>query len=62
MTLDEARENLRGRVSYRVAGQFAEDGEITSVGERCVFVLYDGDRYPTATDPANLTLVTDGAQ
>jgi hypothetical protein len=62
MTLDEARQHVRSRVSYRVAGQLAEDGHIESVGSRVVFVLYDGDRFAKATDPADLTLVTDGAR
>jgi hypothetical protein len=57
MTLEEAREHTGHGVIYRRPGQLAEDGTISSVGERLVFVLYAGDRYPKATDPADLTLL-----
>lgn len=57
MTHDEAREHIGQRVAYRVAGDLAEDGVIDSVGTRFVYVRYDGDRYPKATDPADLTLI-----
>jgi hypothetical protein len=57
MTLDEARAHIGEAVAYRVAGELAEDGVITSVGNVAVFVRYEGDRHSKATDPADLTLI-----
>jgi hypothetical protein len=62
MTLDEARAHIGATVAYRSAGALAENGAITSVGNVAVFVRYEGDRYPKATDPADLTLITEAAQ
>lgn len=62
MTLEEAREHAGHAVVYRRPGELAEDGTITSVGERFVFVLYTGDRHPKATDPADLALLSGGAR
>jgi hypothetical protein len=57
MTLDEAREHIGHGVLYQPSGGFAaEQGVITSVNNRWVFVRYgiDGSR---ATDPALLSLL-----
>lgn len=59
MTLDEARDHIGEAVAYRAAGALAEDGVITSVGTRVVYVRYEGGRYPKATNPADLTLIED---
>lgn len=56
MTLDECREHVGHRVSYRPGGQLAEDGVITGAGA-LAFVLYDGDEDPKATYPADLVLL-----
>ncbi len=61
MTLDEALECIGETVTYRPAGQLAEHGVITSVGNRLVFVRYAGDLHSKATDPADLTLPADDA-
>jgi hypothetical protein len=55
MTLDEARDHIGDRVTYRAGGDLAEDGVITGVGG-LVFVLYDGGWQPQATYPGDLTL------
>jgi hypothetical protein len=61
MTLTEARERIGEEVIYRAHGAIAEDGTISSVGERFVFVRYAGDRHSKATDPAALTLLAGAA-
>lgn len=57
MTIEEAREHTGERVTYRRPGDLAEEGAITSTGDRFAFVLYDGDQHPKATDPADLELL-----
>lgn len=60
MTLDEAREGMeagRLRVVYAPPDEWdkqPEDGTIVRVGERYVFVRYDGSPTPKATHPDNL--------
>jgi hypothetical protein len=54
MTLGEAREHLGEGVVYRTAYGKTEDGVITSVGDRWVFVRYAGDQRSKATDPVPL--------
>ena len=64
MTLDEAREHIGDGVVYRPnGGQYptAEDGTITSVNERWVFVRYAGDSGSKATAPADLSLLFQGS-
>ena len=56
ITLAEAREHINGVVIYRTPGS-VEEGVITSVNDRYVFVCYLGDDYPKATPPENLTLL-----
>jgi hypothetical protein len=69
VTLTDAREHIGDGVVYHPrraladiplaakAGAMSEDGTIVSAGESYAFVLYAGDRYPKATDPADLTLL-----
>ena len=60
MTLDEARNHIGNGVIYVPSGSSAdaaEEGTITSVGERWVFVRYGSSRTSAATDPADLTLL-----
>ena len=61
MTLDEAREALARDdapgVVYRPAHGDAEEGTITSVGDRFVFVRYGSRRTSAATEPAALSLL-----
>jgi hypothetical protein len=61
MTLDEAREHVGEGVVYRTAYGNTEDGVITSVGDRWVFVRYTGDQRSKATDPGMLHLLAAGA-
>jgi hypothetical protein len=62
VTLDEARAHIGDGVVYRHpwCGCEGDDGVITSVGTRFVFVRYR-DQHPgadgRATDPADLTLL-----
>lgn len=61
MTLEEARQHIGDGVVYRPpAGFAAEQGIITSVSKRWVFVRY-GLSGSKATDPAQLTLLHTGA-
>jgi hypothetical protein len=60
MTLAEARQHIGAGVVYNPRpGTYdsREDGEITSVNDAYVFVLYVGDRRPKATQPEDLTLL-----
>lgn len=57
MTLDEARANIGNGVVYRPAHGPAEDGTITDVNDRFVFVHYAWSRIGIATDPGDLTLL-----
>lgn len=59
MTLDEAREHLDDGVVYLPPGGRREDGVITSVNERYVFVRYDGDTTSKATHPTDLVLLSE---
>jgi hypothetical protein len=61
MTLGETREHLGEGVVYRTAYSKTEDGVITSVGGRWVFVRYSGDQRSKATDPGMLRLLATGA-
>lgn len=54
MTLDEARANIGVGVTYRPPGGVIEDGVITSVNARWVFVRYRGDNHSKATHPRDL--------
>ena len=56
MTLSEARDHAGHGVIY-ATGHRAEDGVITSVGDRWVFVRYAGDQHSKATAPELLTLL-----
>lgn len=57
MTLDEAREHVGAGVVYLPPGRPREDGVITSVNDRYVFVRYDGDKGSKATTPTDLILL-----
>jgi hypothetical protein len=62
MTAEEAREalardNAPAVVFRPPGGEKAEDGVITSVGEKWVFVCYGRGTTSAATDPACLTLL-----
>lgn len=57
MTLGEAREHIDEGVVYTPAGGPAEDGVITGVSNRAVFVRYKGDLHAKATNPADLKLL-----
>ena len=60
MTLGEARAHVGHGVVYRPYGYCdcaAEDGTITSVNGRWVFVRYGHGTTSKATDPADLTLL-----
>jgi hypothetical protein len=61
VTLTEAREHIGAGVVYRPLPNApwspTEDGTITSVNERWVFVRYAGDTNSKATDPAHLTFL-----
>jgi len=55
MTLDECRGNIGAGVVYTPTHGDREDGVITSVGDRYVFVRYRGDQHSKATSPDDLT-------
>ena len=60
MTLDQAREHVGWGVVYRPHPDAApENGQIVSVNDEYVFVLYMGDRNysPKAARPSDLTLL-----
>lgn len=57
MTLDEARQHEGHGVVYQPAHGDAEEGTITSVSDRFVFVRYGSRRTSAATEPAALTLL-----
>lgn len=60
MTLDEAREHVGDGVTYRQPGRPTEDGVITSVGMRFVFVRYASQQpgaHGQATYPDDLELL-----
>lgn len=55
MTLTEAAENIGRKVTYPYPGGVgSEDGVITSVNARWVFVRYGADANSKGTDPAHL--------
>lgn len=57
MTLEQARRHVGAAVVYTVPhGLLTEDGIITSVNEKWVFVRYGRDRHAKATHPDNLDL------
>ena len=58
MTLDEARANIGNGVVYAPEHGAAEEGTITSVNDRFVFVRYGSRRTPAATEPAALSLLS----
>jgi hypothetical protein len=61
MTIDEARAHVGDGVIYRPPGggyDSAEEGTITSVNDRWVFVRYGRSRTSAATDPADLILLS----
>lgn len=58
MTLDEARANIGNAVVYAPEHEHAEEGTITSVNDRFVFVRYGTSRTPAATDPGALVLLS----
>jgi hypothetical protein len=60
MTLDETRQHVGRRVTYRpwpsAAPELWERGTITSVGEVWCFVRYGADQHGKATNPNDLEL------
>lgn len=58
MTLDEARASIGLLVVYRRQGQDPDQGVITSVNDRYVFVRYGSQVGSAATDPADLERVS----
>jgi hypothetical protein len=60
MRLDEARNHIGDGVVYRPAHGDAEEGTITSVNDRFVFVRYGSRRTSAATEPGALTLLAAG--
>ena len=60
MTIAEARAHVGHGVVYHPAGcdcPGGQEGTITSVNDRWVFVRYGSSRQSAATDPADLTLL-----
>lgn len=57
MTLDEARDSIGLLVIYRRKGQKPDEGVITSVKDRYVFVRYGSQVGSAATNPADLERV-----
>ena len=57
MTLDEARGHIGDGVIYQPNHGDAEEGTITSVNHRFVFVRYGSRRTSAATDPSSLSLL-----
>lgn len=53
MTLEEAQANVGARVVYRPVGAPVEYGRITDVGQRYVFVRYEGGRPASLATPAD---------
>jgi len=58
VTLDEARALVGCGVVYTPGHGPREDGVITSVGDRLVFVRYAGDAASKATSPGDLEPLT----
>lgn len=57
MTIDEAKRNIGAGVVYSPEHGQREDGVITSVSDRLVFVRYRGDSGSKATHPGDLKLL-----
>jgi hypothetical protein len=57
MTLDEAREHIGHGVVYTAPHGAREDGVITGVSSRVVFVRYADDQTSKGTYAADLTLL-----
>ena len=58
MTIDEARAHIGDGVIFHPRDTiWVEEGTITSVNDRWVFVRYGRSRTSAATDPADLTLL-----
>jgi len=57
MTIEQARGNIGNGVVYRSGTPRAEDGVITSVNARFVFVRYGTQATSQATYPADLELL-----
>lgn len=62
MTIEEARAHIGERVRYdpgphRPWADPPEEGTITSVNDRFIFVHYDRKKASEATDPADLELL-----
>lgn len=55
LTLAQARNCIDRPVTYHPGHGDDEHGHITSVGDRYVFVRYQGDQHSKATDPAMLS-------
>jgi hypothetical protein len=66
MTLEQARGHIGDGVVYRAGRRYGdgygptEDGVITSVNDRYVFVRYAGDQNSKATAPELLILLAAG--
>lgn len=60
MTLTEAAAHIGSGVVYIPEHGAREDGVITSVTSRWVFVRYAGDAGSKATNPGDLTLLAAG--
>lgn len=61
MTLDEARAGIRRKVVYQPRpGMTPEEGVITSVNDRYVFVRYGTSVTPAATWPADIEFLAAG--
>ena len=58
MTIAEARSHIGDGVIYRPAHGDPEEGTITSVNDRFVFVRYGTRRTSAATEPAALVLLS----
>lgn len=57
MNLTEARDHIGDGVVYRPAHGAPEDGTITGVSDRYVFVRYGSRTTSAATEPGALTLL-----
>jgi len=57
MTINEARASIGLLVIYRRKGQKPDEGVITSVNDRYVFVRYGSQVGSAATNPADLERV-----
>ena len=60
MTIDQAKSNIHFRILYFPYDGCRDDeieyGMITSCNDKYVFVLFDGDLYPKATNPSDISL------